>query len=115
MCWLRLCLSVNRIGRRLMHRLSHRQKVIAVKAVQFLRQQPPNKRPTQKDMGDFVGVSQSQLSRHLSMLVHIRFLEKVGGALVEGPRAQDYLADWAVYLLSEPPTRPPKGRVGAMQ
>ena len=98
-----------------MHRLSHRQKVIAVKAVQYLRQQPPNKKPRQKDMGDFIGVSQSQLSRHLSMLIHIRFLERHGGTLVEGPRAQDYLADWAVYLLSEPPTRAPKGRVGAMQ
>ena len=96
-----------------MHRLSQRQKEIAVRTIQYLRAQPDDKPPKQKEISAFVGISQSQLSRHLSVLTHIRFLEKRAGALAEGPRAQDYLANWAVYLLGAPHTRPAKGRGGA--
>ena len=96
-----------------MHRLTDRQKEIAVRTIKYLRALPEDKKPRQREISSFVGISQSQLSRHLSVLTHIRFLEKRAGALAEGPQAEKYLADWAVYLLGAPHTRPAKGRGGA--
>ena len=97
-----------------MHRLTNRQRVIAVLCLKYIRALPANERPKQAKMADAVGVSQSQLSRYLTLFLHIRFLERHGGTLVEGSRAQDYLADRAVYLLSEAHRPPSRGAGGVV-
>lgn len=83
-----------------MHRLTHKQKVTAVKIIKHLRSQPPSKRKKQKQVAESVGLTQSQVSRHIRLLSYVGIIDHDGDAYVEGPKCERYLADWAVYLLS---------------
>ena len=82
-----------------MHRLTHQQKVNAVKIIKHLRNQPPSKRKKQRQIAESLGLTQSQISRNLSILTYVGIVEHDGDAYVEGPKSEKYLADWAVYLL----------------
>ena len=83
-----------------MHRLTHKQKVTAVKIIKHLRSQPKNQRKKQIQLAESVGLTQSQISRHIRLLSHVGIIDHDGEVYVEGPKCERYLADWAVYLLS---------------
>lgn len=82
-----------------MHRLTHQQKVNAVKIIKHLRSQPPSKRKKQKQIAESLGLTQGQVSRNLSILTYVGIVEHDGEAYIEGSKAEKYLASWAVYLL----------------
>ena len=81
-----------------MHRLTHNQKVMAVKILKHLRQSttPVNR---QKEIAEAIGVTQHSVSRYLHTLIYIGFIEKDGRNYIEGPKAPQYLEHWAVLLL----------------
>jgi DNA-binding IclR family transcriptional regulator len=73
--------------------------VNAVKIIKHLRNQPLSKRKKQRQIAESLGLTQSQISRNLSILTYVGIVEHDGDAYVEGPKSEKYLADWAVYLL----------------
>lgn len=83
-----------------MHRLNYKQKVHAVRVIKHLRNQPADKRRKQKDIAKSCGITQSQLSRYLKIYRHCGIVKVVDRTYCEGDKAQQYLAAWAVLLLS---------------
>lgn len=88
-----------------MHRLTHNQKTVAVKILKHLRDQPEENRKTQRQIAEAVGLSQPQMTRYLRLYNHLRITAKKDKRYVWGPKAEAYLADWAVYFMERAQTK----------